>query len=106
MGNKMVLEIFGHIFQLIGIFFAFLAAIISFIYAQKIFGGLAGKASMLLAIGITIIALDIFVIYTGAITGQFELENSKIFLSITGMMTFIGFSIIAYSQFKLLKVME
>jgi len=96
----------GHVFQLTGIFLAFLAAGIAFFYAQTIKGGAAGKAAMLNAIGFSILAIDIFLIYAGAITGQLDLLNVTIFWPILGLLTLIGFGVIAYSQYKLLKVMR
>jgi hypothetical protein len=100
----MVYLISGHILQLAGIFFAFLAAGTSFYYAHIIKGGLAGKAAKLNAIGYLILAINIFLIYSSAITGQLDLLNVTINWPILGFLTLIGFGLIAYSQFRLLKL--
>jgi hypothetical protein len=102
----MAYTILGHVFQLLGIFFAFLAAGIAFFYADRIKGGAAGKAAMFNAIGFTILALDIFLIYGAAITGNLDLLNVTVFWPLLGLMTLIGFGLIAYGQFKLLRVMQ
>jgi hypothetical protein len=101
----MVYLVTGHIFQLAGIFFAFLAAGISFYYAFLIKGGLAGKAALLNSVGYLILAINIFLIYSSAITGNLDLLNVTFFWPLLGLLTLIGFGIIAYSQFKLLRLM-
>jgi hypothetical protein len=101
----MVYLILGHILQLGGIFFAFIAAAFAFYYAKIITGGLAGKAAMLNAVGFFILALDIFLIYSLAITGNLDLLHVNIFWPILGGMTLIGFGIIAYAYFMLLRIM-
>jgi hypothetical protein len=98
--------ILGHIFQLAGIFFAFLAAGIAFFYAERIKGGIAGRAAMLNAVGFSILAVDIFLIYGAAITGQLDLLNITIYWPILGLLTFIGFGIIAYGQYAMFRVMR
>ncbi len=98
--------ILGHALQLGGIFLAFLAAGIAFFYADRIKGGAAGKAAMLNAIGFSILAIDIFLIYAGAITGQLDLLHITIFWPLLGLLTLIGFAIIAYAQYGLLRVMR
>jgi hypothetical protein len=101
----LVYLILGHIFQLAGIFIAFIAVGLSFYYARLIKGGLAGKSAIFNAIGFLILAIDIFLIYSSAITGNLDLLNVNIFWPLLGIFTLIGFSIIAYSQFKLLELM-
>lgn len=100
----MVYVTLGHVLQMAGIFFAFLATGISFVYANLIKGGAAGRAATLNAVGFAILALDIFLIYAAAITGQLDLLNVTLFWPLLGFMTSIGFIIIAYSQYKLWKV--
>jgi hypothetical protein len=95
----------GHIFQLAGIFFAFIAAGLSFFYASLIKGGLAGKAAFLNSIGFLILAIDIFLIYSSAITGNLDLLNVNIFWPLLGFLTLIGFGIIAFSQYKILRLL-
>jgi hypothetical protein len=103
---KMAYTILGHVLLLSGIFFAFLAAGIAFFYAETIKGGAAGKAAMLNAIGFSILAIDIFMIYGAAITGNLDLLNVTIYWPILGLLTLIGFGLIAYGQYKLLRVMQ
>ena len=69
----------GHILQLIGIFIAFLATGIAFVYANLIKGGIAGKASFYNAIGFTVLAVNIFLIYAAAITGKLNLLDVTFF---------------------------
>jgi hypothetical protein len=101
----MVYLILGHIFQLVGIFLAFIAVGLSFYYSSLIKGGLAGKAALLNSLGFLIIAINIFLVYSSAITGNLDLLNVTFIWPFLGLLTLIGFGIIAYSQFKLLKVM-
>jgi hypothetical protein len=101
----MVYLILGHIFQLIGIFLAFLLVGFSFYYAHIIKGGLAGKTAFLNAIGYLILAIDIFLIYSSSITGKLDLLNVTFFWPFLGLLTLLGFGIIAYSQLKLLHIM-
>ncbi|MBW2966750.1 hypothetical protein KY342_06625 [Candidatus Woesearchaeota archaeon] len=102
----MVYIILGHTFQLAGIFMAFLAAGIAFFYANTIKGGAAGKAAILNAIGFSILAVDIFLIYAGAITGQLNLLYVTLYWPMLGLLTLIGFAVIAYAQYKMYKVMK
>jgi hypothetical protein len=101
----MVYLILGHILQLAGIFLAFIAVAFSFYYASLIKGGLAGRVALLNAFGFLILAINIFLIYSSAITGNLDLLNVTIFWPLLGLFTLIGFGVIAYSQFKLLKLM-
>lgn len=100
----MVLEISGHILQLVGIFFAVLATCIAFFYAHLIQGGVAGRAALLNAIGFLLLAVNIFLIYAAAITGNLDLLNVTVFWPLLGLLTTLGFAVIAYGQYKLWKV--
>jgi len=102
----MAIELLGHLFQLVGIFFAFLAAGLAFILAKIMSGGATGKTSLYMAIGFTILALDIFGIYTGAITGKLDLLHVTLYWPLLGLLTLIGFGTLAYAQWKMIQVMR
>jgi len=100
----MAIELLGHIFQLVGIFLAFLAAGLAFILAKIMSGGATGKAANYMALGFTVLALDIFGIYAGAITGKLDLLNVTFYWPFLGVLTLIGFGILAYAQWEMIKV--
>ena len=103
---KIVIDLLGHILQLTGIFFAFLATGLAFVIANIMRGGATGKASFYMAIGFAILALDIFGIYTGAITGKLDLLNITLYWHLLGLLTLLGFGIIVYAQWEMIKVMR
>ena len=102
----MVIEILGHVLQLAGIFFAFLATGLAFIVANLTKGSATGKAAFYMAIGFTLLALDIFGIYAGAITGKLDLLHVTFYWPFLGLFTLIGFGIIVYAQWEMIKVMR
>jgi hypothetical protein len=101
----MVYIILGHIFILAGMFLAFFAAGLAFYYAHLIKGGIAGKAALLNSFGYIFLAIMIFMGFSGAITGRFDLLNVTIFWPIFGLVILVCFAIIAYAQFMLLRLM-
>ena len=102
----MAIEILGHILQLAGIFFAFLATGLAFILAHITKGGATGKAEFYMALGFTILALDIFGIYAGAITGELDLLHATLYWPFLGLLTLVGFGTIVYAQWQMIKVMR
>ncbi|HLC65189.1 MAG TPA: hypothetical protein VJI46_03640 [Candidatus Nanoarchaeia archaeon] len=98
--------IIGHALQLAGIFLAFIAAGISFLFALQIKGGAMGKAAILSAIGFVVLAFDILMTYLGAITGQLDMIHITLFWPLLGFITLAGFGIIAYAQYKMYRVVK
>jgi predicted permease len=94
----------GHLLQLMGILFAFLAALFGFLLLSALRGGRLASAAKFEAIGLILIALDVFLLYGTAITGQLDLLNPTIFWPLSGLLTSTSFALIAYGKWQMMKV--
>jgi hypothetical protein len=95
----------GHILQLVGILFAFLAALFGFLLLSALRGGRLASAAKYEAIGLILLAVDIFVLYGAAITGNLDLlPSASIFWPLSGFLTAISFATIAYGKWQMMKV--
>lgn len=97
--------IIGYILQLSGIFLAFLAVGLALFYSRIIKGGAVEHSAVINAIGLALLALDIFLIYSGVLTQQLT-PHGTLLWTLYGLLTFAGFALIYYSQYRLLKVMK
>jgi hypothetical protein len=94
----------GHILQLVGILFALLAALFGFLLLSALRGGRLAHAAKFEAIGLVLLAFDIFMLYGTAITGKLDLLNPTIFWPLSGLLTAVSFVMIAYGKWQMMKV--
>jgi hypothetical protein len=94
----------GHILQLIGILFAILAALFGFLLLSALRGGRLASAAKYEAIGLITLAINIFILYGSAITGNMDLLNPSILWPLSGFLTAISFALIAYGKWQMMKV--
>jgi hypothetical protein len=94
----------GHILQLVGILFAFLAALFSFLLLSALRGGRLAQAAKFEALGLILLAMNIFVLYGSAITGNLDLLHPTIFWPLSGFLTTTSFAMIAYGKWQMMKV--
>ncbi len=97
------MEMLGHVLFLAGIMMAFLAAMLGFFLLSALRGGRLATASMLEALGLIILAINVFLLYTGAITGQFDLLHPTVFWPASGALTLLGFSFVAGAKWQMMK---
>jgi hypothetical protein len=100
----MDIVLLGHILQLVGILFAFLAALFGFLLLSALSGGRLARAAKYEAVGLILLALNIFVLYGSAITGQLDLLNPTLLWPLSGFLTATSFVMIAYGKWQMLKV--
>jgi predicted permease len=94
----------GHILQLLGILFAFLASLFGFLLLSALRGGRLASAAKFDAIGLILLAVNIFILYGGAITGSLDLLNPTILWPLSGLLTMSSFALIALGKWKMMKV--
>jgi hypothetical protein len=94
----------GHILQLVGILFAFLAALFGFLLLSALKGGRLAQAAKYEAMGLILLALNVFVLYGSAITGQLDLLRPTILWPLSGFLTTTSFALIAIGKWKMMKV--
>jgi hypothetical protein len=94
----------GHILQLTGILFAFSAALFGFLLLSALRGGRLASAAKYEAIGLILLAINVFVLYGSAITGQLDLLNPTFLWPLSGFLTAISFIMIAYGKWQMMKV--
>jgi hypothetical protein len=94
----------GHILQLIGLLFAFLAAFFGLLLLSSLREGRLAQAAKFEAIGLILLAINIFVLYGSAITGNLDLLNPTIFWPLSGGLTSVSFGLIAYAKWQIMKV--
>ena len=96
--------IIGHILQIVGILFAFVAVAVDIILlkmVKKEWSRLS-RSALYEVVGITVLALNVFLLYGSAITGKLDLLHPTLFWPLSGFMTAIGFGFFAYSKWYLL----
>jgi hypothetical protein len=94
----------GHILQLVGILFAFLAALFGFLLLSALKGGRLAQAAKYEAVGLVLLALNVFLLYGSAITGRLDLLNPTFFWPLSGFLTVTSFALIAYGKWQMMKV--
>jgi uncharacterized membrane protein len=94
----------GHILQLVGILFAVLAALFSFLLLAALRGGRLARAAKYEALGLLLLAGNIFILYGSAITGKLDLLNPSIYWPLSGLLTTLSFALIAYGKWQTMKV--
>jgi predicted permease len=94
----------GHILQLVGILFAFLAALFGFLLLSALRGGRLASAATFEAIGLILLAINIFILYGSAITGSLDLLYPTVFWPLSGFLTAVSFAMIAYGKWQMMKV--
>jgi hypothetical protein len=94
----------GHVLQLTGILFAFLASLFGFLLLSALKGGRLAIAAKYEAIGLIMLAINIFILYGSAITGRLDLLNPTIFWPISGFLTVFSFAMIAYGKWQMMRV--
>jgi hypothetical protein len=102
----LVFEIIGHVFILLGIFLAILGIGISFFYYTFVKGGLAGKGFMMQSIGLTVIVIDIILLYTSISGGNSNLLQFTLLWPILGLFILVGFFLVTFGQYILIKVVR
>ena len=93
-------EVIGHVFQMLGLFFAFLCVGIALFLAQITKGGAFSKGTRYVAIGIFVLAVDFFATYALAIMGRLATINADWVWSGLGLMTAIGFGMVAFGKYS------
>jgi hypothetical protein len=96
--------ILGHVLQLVGISFAFLAALFGFLLLSALKGGRLARAAKYEALGLIALAINVFILYGSAITGRLDLLNPSILWPVSGFLTAISFIMIAYGKWQMMKV--
>jgi hypothetical protein len=94
----------GHILQLVGILFAFLAALFGFLLLSALKGGRLAQAAKFEALGLVLLAINVFILYGTAITGKLDLLNPTIFWPLSGFLTASSFAMIAYGKWQMMKI--
>jgi hypothetical protein len=100
----MDIVLLGHVLQLIGIMFAFLAALFGFLLLSALKGGRLAQVAKYETIGLILLAINIFILYGSAITGSLDLLHPTIFWPISGFLTTTSFGLIAYGKWQMMKV--
>jgi hypothetical protein len=100
----MDIVLIGHVLQLVGILFAFLAALFGFLLLSALKGGRLAQSAKFEAIGLILLAINVFVLYGSAITGQLDLLRPTIFWPLSGFLTATSFAMIAYGKWQMMKV--
>lgn len=98
------METLGHLLFLVGMMLAFLAAMFGFVLLFALKGGRLAQASMYEAVGLIILAVNVFVLYGSAITGQLDLLHPTIFWPILGFLALLGFGLLAIGKYQMMKV--
>ncbi len=100
----MNIVIIGHILQLVGILFAFLAAMFEFLLFSAFKGGRLAQAAKFEAFGLILLAFNVFLLYGSAITGKLDLLHPTIFWPLSGFLTAVSFTMIAYGKWQMMKI--
>jgi hypothetical protein len=87
-------ELIGHVFQMLGLFFAFLCVAYTLFFANITRGGIFSKGANYLAIGIILLAVDVFAIYAAAVTGKLTMIGSDWVWPALGLLTAAGFGML------------
>lgn len=89
----------GHLFQLFGIFFIFLATGLSICLAALARKSRLAKPTAITSAGLGCVAISTILVYTGIMTEKFHLlQSSTYWIFISGFMT-LSFALLAYGQF-------
>jgi hypothetical protein len=91
-------EFMGHVFQMLGLFFAFLCVGFAMFLAQLTKGGAFSKGASYTAVGVSVLAADFFATYTLAVVGRLSTVNADWVWSVLGLMTAIGFGLIVLGK--------
>jgi len=100
----MNIVLLGHILQLIGILFACLATMFAFLVYIILKKGRLARSAQYVMIGRILLAVNVFILYTGAITGT--LDKPGLLWAFSGFLTFLGFGFITYAQLEIIKIFK
>ncbi|MEW5996770.1 MAG: hypothetical protein AB1657_04210 [Candidatus Micrarchaeota archaeon] len=99
-------ELLGYALQLAGVFLAFLAAGLAFIIADMTKGGATARSTRMIAFGLMVLALGIFLTYAGTLTGAIDPLSPTPWWPLLGAVTALGFALLLSGLWTMLKALR
>jgi hypothetical protein len=100
----MDIALLGQILHYSSLLFGFLAALFGFLLLSALQGGRLAKAAKYEAIGLILLATNIFFMNGAFSAGMIDLLNPTIAWPISGIAMMVSFALLAYGKWQMLKV--